>query len=95
MYIYIYTEFSVRGFKSHSPTPTLQLSVATSYIYIYTHTHIYIYMYVYIYMTHFGLGLLAHFSSKKSDKKNSQRFLNYIKSLCIIFCGKMSRYSHV
>ena len=35
------------------------------------------------------------FCLKKSDKKSSWRFSNYIKYSCIIFCVKMSEYSQI
>ena len=46
----------------------------------------------------YNWGLSRHFEPKKSCKKNrqnSQRFLNYIKSLCIIFCAKMVQHPHI
>ena len=46
----------------------------------------------------YNWGVLRHFNPKKLYKKNrqnSQIFLNYIKSLCIISCTKMLGYSQI
>ena len=74
----------------------------TYYIYIsYIYIYIYIYKYIYIYIlftktiqTIWSKGVtdiwvLAHFAAKNHARK----FLNYIKSSCIIFCVKITRYT--
>ena len=49
-------------------------------------------------LKNFYLKVLVHFESKKSykkNRKNSVRFLNYIKCSYIIFCHKMFQYLQI
>ena len=49
-------------------------------------------------LTNFDLGVSGHFEHKKSHKtnlQNSQEFLNYIKSSCMIFSAKIIGYYQV
>ena len=43
--------------------------------------------------TRFGMAVLAHFGTK-IDKVHKD-FLNYVKSLCITLCGKISQYFQI
>ena len=45
------------------------------------------------YIKSLGAELFSIFWDKMSQKLRQRKFLNYIKSSCIIFCVKMSRYS--